>query len=245
MILVAAALMAFGVGDITGSAFRGGGRWPTVGPALAGALAVTGIVAAAGGSLVWVLVGAILALAATAVWRMSCRLAMAGAWPTAVPLGWAAIVLAAAWGCSGSADRTSGPLERWFSGLDVTAPRSVDRFVVAGSVAIFLVASANQVVRLVLQTAGTPASEGESALRGGRFLGPLERLFIAAMVLGGNLTGAAIVIAAKGLLRLPEIRSSEEQSRGATDSVTEYFLIGTFTSLLVAGGLAALVLAAR
>ena len=36
-------------------------------------------------------------------------------------------------------------------------------------------------------------------------LGPLERLFILGLGLAGNLTAAAIVVAAKGLLRFPEL----------------------------------------
>jgi hypothetical protein len=85
----------------------------------------------------------------------------------------------------------------------------------------------NRTVRLVLQAAGTPAPKGETALSGGRILGLMERLFIAEMVVSGNLTAAAALIAAKGFLRLPEIRSYTERRRGASDQVTEYFLIGT------------------
>jgi hypothetical protein len=78
-------------------------------------------------------------------------------------------------------------------------------------------------------------------LTGGRLLGPIERLFVGAMVISGNLTAAAALIAAKGLVRLPEIRSRNEQASGVADQVTEYFLIGTFSSLLVASLLGALV----
>ena len=85
---------------------------------------------------------------------------------------------------------------------------------------------------------------GESALRGGRLLGPMERLIVGAMVLSGDPGGAALVIAAKGLLRLPEIRSGADQLKGRSDQVTEYFLIGTFSSLLLAAGAGVLVLAA-
>ncbi len=93
----------------------------------------------------------------------------------------------------------------------------------------------------MLEAAGTPTAVGERTLSGGRLLGPMERLFVGAMVLSGSLTGAAVIIAAKGLLRLPEIRSSADQLGGAADQVTEYFLIGTFCSLLLASALALLV----
>lgn len=75
-------------------------------------------------------------------------------------------------------------------------------------------------------------------------LGPMERLVVAAMVLAGDLTGAAVVIAAKGFLRLPEIRSGADKREGEDDQIAEYFLIGTLCSLLIAGGLAALVVGA-
>ena len=61
------------------------------------------------------------------------------------------------------------------------------------------------------------------------------------------MAAAGIVIAAKGLIRWPELRSySQPRSSGGRhsdiDTVTEYFLVGSFVSWLVA--LSALVLAA-
>jgi hypothetical protein len=50
------------------------------------------------------------------------------------------------------------------------------------------------------------------------------------------------VVTGKGLLRFPEIRS--ERTHRGPDFVTEYFLIGTFTSLFLAGLFGLLVLAA-
>jgi hypothetical protein len=160
------------------------------------------------------------------------------------PLAWILATLVAAFAISGTVDPVSGHLERWYTNLAFRFVRSVpvDQFVLGVSAALFLLATANRVVRLVLEAAGTPAAVGETMLSGGRLLGPMERLLVGAMVLSGDLTGAAVVIAAKGLLRLPEIRDSADQRKGAGDQVTEYFLIGTFCSLLLAGGLAALVL---
>jgi hypothetical protein len=60
----------------------------------------------------------------------------------------------------------------------------------------------------------------------------MERLLVTASVLSGGLAGAGFVIAAKGLLRFRELRESPSSK---VDSITEYFLIGTFTSILVAG----------
>jgi hypothetical protein len=164
--------------------------------------------------------------------------------PPMFPLAWILGVVVIAFVASGSADPIAGPLERWYSNLPFAFTRSitVDQFFLGLSAGLFLLATTNRVVRLVLAAAGTPVMVGETALRGGRVLGPMERLVVAAMVLAGDLTGAAVVIAAKGLLRLPEIRSNAEKRGGEDDQVTEYFLIGTLCSLLLAGGLAALVL---
>jgi hypothetical protein len=80
----------------------------------------------------------------------------------------------------------------------------------------------------------------EGVLAGGRIIGPLERLIIAAIVLAGDPAAAAIVVTGKGLLRFPEIRN--ERAGPGPDAITEYFLIGTFTSLAIAAGLAVLIL---
>jgi hypothetical protein len=74
-------------------------------------------------------------------------------------------------------------------------------------------------------------------------LGPLERLIVFAILLAGDPAAAAFVITGKGLLRFPEIRT--EARHPGPDSVTEYFLIGAFVSLLVASMMAVVVLAAR
>lgn len=104
---------------------------------------------------------------------------------------------------------------------------------VLGVVAVQL-STANIAVRLVLDSVGVPASTGEKQLKGGRMLGPMERLLILGLGLAGSLTAATIVVAAKGLLRFPELQRGAGQG-GASD-VTEYFLIGSFASWLIALG---------
>jgi hypothetical protein len=157
-------------------------------------------------------------------------------------LGLLLVALLAAFAASGTTGEIRGPLMHWYTGLPFHFVQSisVDQFLLGFSVALFLLATANRIVRLVLQAAGTPVKSGERALKGGRILGPMERIFLAAMVVSGNVAAAAALIAAKGLLRFPEIRTSARADAGA-DQITEYFLIGTFCSLLVAGALAALV----
>ena len=111
-----------------------------------------------------------------------------------------------------------------------------DYLVLLAGVAVFQLSSANILVRLVLDAVGVPATTNEKRLKGGRLLGPMERLFILGLGLAGELTAAAIVVAAKGLLRFPELQRGDP-TEGPSD-VTEYFLIGSFASWLVAlGGL--------
>lgn len=102
------------------------------------------------------------------------------------------------------------------------------------------VATANRVVRLVLDAVGVPTARNEQSLRGGRVLGPLERLLVVGLGLAGQLGAAAVVVAAKGLLRYPELQAATHD-KGPTD-VSEYFLIGSFVSWLLAIGGALLVL---
>ncbi|WP_309648275.1 hypothetical protein [Nocardioides sp.] len=118
-----------------------------------------------------------------------------------------------------------------------------DLVVALGVVAAQLV-TANIVVRLLLDAVGVPATTNEKQLKGGRVLGPMERIFIVGLGALGELTAAAIVVAAKGLLRFPELQRAQQQQTLPTDGpsdVTEYFLIGSFASWLLALGGAALI----
>lgn len=64
--------------------------------------------------------------------------------------------------------------------------------------------------------------------------------------LAGQFTAAAVVVAVKGLLRFPELQrgvSAEARTPDGPSDVTEYFLIGSFASWLVAlAGVALLLL---
>ena len=75
----------------------------------------------------------------------------------------------------------------------------------------------------VPERADTTAPRAE--LKGGRFIGPLERLFLLARILSGAFTAVAALVAAKGIIRFPEI------SRDAIGgSKAESFLVGSFAS---------------
>lgn len=102
--------------------------------------------------------------------------------------------------------------------------------VVAGGALLLQLATANIVVRLLLDAVGVPATANEKKLKGGRLLGPMERIFIVGLGAIGETTAAAIVVAAKGLLRFPELQAG---TRAGPSDVTEYFLIGSFASWLL------------
>ncbi|MCL8025968.1 hypothetical protein [Nocardioides bruguierae] len=119
--------------------------------------------------------------------------------------------------------------------------------VVAGGAVLVQLATGNILVRLLLDAVGVPATSNEKQLKGGRVLGPMERVFIIGLGGVGQLTAAAIVVAAKGLLRFPELQRAQLRpqeiapSPGGPSDVTEYFLIGSFASWLLALGGVALV----
>lgn len=84
---------------------------------------------------------------------------------------------------------------------------------------------------------GGPDESGEVGdparpeLRGGSWIGALERLAITGVVLLGHPEGVAVVVAVKALGRYPEIARTPE--------VSERFVIGTLTSLVWAVALGA------
>ena len=73
-------------------------------------------------------------------------------------------------------------------------------------------------------------------LRGGAWIGALERLAVFAGLAAGFPEGVAVVLALKGVGRFPDLRS---EGRGG--AATERFIIGTFTSVLWAAACAGMV----
>ena len=142
---------------------------------------------------------------------------------------------------SGAATEADGLIGRWLRETDVPllAAMDAERLVVLVAVLLIQLSTGNVIVRLVLAVTETvnPAyhdtpADPEQQLKGGRLLGPMERVFILGLGLAGQLTAAAIVVAAKGLLRWPELQSKPDQHR--IHQLTEYFLVGSFVSWLVA-----------
>ncbi len=100
-----------------------------------------------------------------------------------------------------------------------------------GFVAVFL---GSPLVTLLLKHVDSSTSpEPTVALRGGLWIGRLERLAIFAAMLAGFPEGLAIVLAVKGLARYPELRAT-------SPGTAERFIIGTFASVLFASACAGL-----
>lgn len=141
------------------------------------------------------------------------------------------LVLLLAGSAAGSAAFLTAGLAR--SGL---GHLPAERVLLVAAALLLQISTANVIVRLLLDLVGVPASDNEKTLRGGRVLGPMERLIILGLGVGGSLTGAAIVVAAKSLLRFPELRvpRAGDPGYGGASDITEYFLVGSFASWLVA-----------
>ena len=75
---------------------------------------------------------------------------------------------------------------------------------------------------------GTPSQKPPPLLRGGMWIGILERLAVTGAIIAGMSMLIAIVVAVKGLGRYPELK----EHAGAS----ERFIIGTLASMTVAVG---------
>jgi hypothetical protein len=119
------------------------------------------------------------------------------------------------------------PIQGWYDDLAIPALATVpfERAALGLGVLLFLTNSANVVVRSVLSMTGPRVLAQEDDLQGGRVLGPLERWFVFACAATGNLAAIAIVVAAKGILRFPEITRDKPDGLRA-----EYVLVGSFVS---------------
>ena len=150
------------------------------------------------------------------------------------------VALALAAACSPLAGGAHGWLGDWIhDGPWGTV--STDRLLLVLGGSLVQCSTGNVVVRLVLAATHTvnpaatdPAHRERVVLKGGRLLGPMERLVIVGFGLTGNLTAASLVIAAKSLIRWPEIQSFKRDGGGPSiTDVTEYFLVGSFVSWMV------------
>jgi hypothetical protein len=118
---------------------------------------------------------------------------------------------------------------------------SANSVILAVALILFLGPTSNGIVRCCLQIIRTtPVEESEATLKGGRFIGPLERVLIFGLALAGQPTAAALIISAKSIIRFPELQSkSKEGQVGKSavpliDELTEYFLLGSLLSWALA-----------
>lgn len=158
-------------------------------------------------------------------------------------------------GVSGLAPAASGPMAVWLGSIPLLALPAAgpDRALLLLSLALLNIETANLLVRDTLVATGVspsargyaddpPALLGPRRLRGGRALGAMERLLILGFGAAGYLEAAGLVVAAKGLIRFPELNAASKATPATPriDEVTEYFLIGSLASLLVVLGSLAL-----
>jgi hypothetical protein len=107
--------------------------------------------------------------------------------------------------------------------------------IVVTAIAVLLTVPANWVVRLVLRLVRVETPNDTN--RAGRWIGILERLLVYVLVISGQAAAAGIVVAAKSILRFPEISSSPKQI------APEYVLVGSLASWLLAFAAGAVVVA--
>ena len=151
-------------------------------------------------------------------------------------------------------DRTALTLDGVIVSWHSTVPSSVINSLplpalgVGLGVALFAIESSNIIVRAALRPAvaesrtavavvagsrwwsrPTTAAPTVVDLRGGRLIGPVERVLIVTLTLAGALPIVAGLLAAKGIVRFPEISND-----GVGGSKAEYFLVGSLMSWTIA-----------
>jgi hypothetical protein len=244
VIVLAAFLTAIGLGDLTSSL---SGRPENTVRAIVGIIVGAGssfVLLATSGPMSRAVVAGVLITVAVALWQLL-RLSDTAWTPAGALPALAALILplAVAIAVSESFPEVDGLVREIVDRLPAGAvgSRSPDTVVLTLAIVIALISTGNAVVRLALAGIGTPVASSETRLRGGRLIGPLERVLIFGLALAGEPTAAALVISAKGLLRFPELsdlrNQQEPPGEGGVrriDEVTEYLLVGSLVSWVVA-----------
>lgn len=211
-------LLAVGAADLVRLYVPVRRRWLGLGAAAVALL----IVAAGADAVVWWLVS----LGAAAVWLTGTpdrRGGRAGLWPIVLIAAVSAGAVAV-----GGVRAHQGPLaEAWPVATPLGAV-TLDVAVFVVGALVFLLESGNVVVRAALRGGAVAESDG-AALKGGRLIGPLERVLVFALTLAGAYPLLAAALAGKGIVRFPEISRDEEGGSRA-----EYFLVGSLVSWVTA-----------
>ncbi len=226
MIALAVLLLAVGSADLVR---------PQDAPALRSTLARSSVVAAVVAGLVcwgcalpwwWAVVATAVVVAWVGTTPESSFVGRVHPWPVVALAATAVAALA-----SVTHDPTpDGWLTTWYASVDIPSLEHVSftSFLVAAGCFAFLVDTANVIVRMVLASTDSAVMASEQTLKGGRVLGPIERIVIFAMALSGQYAALTAVVAAKGILRFPEI------SRDVAGRKAEYVLVGSFVSWALA-----------
>ncbi|ORW84935.1 hypothetical protein AWB92_28810 [Mycobacterium sp. IEC1808] len=246
MSAVAVLLIALGIADLCRRAVRAAWLPVVIAPIVVAGCAALGALWHRGDI-------PLLVPAATAavVWEWLCLRAERSGKRQAAPLAVFAAALVLLIGLSGWSSPVHGLIARWSGWAQLPlSDVTPTRLLMIVAVVLVQFATGNQLVRLVLGSVGAvrPAGEPQPSdrLKGGRLLGPMERLLILSLGVGGQVAAASAVVAAKGIIRFPELSAQKNRNGDVgIDEVTEYFLVGSFTSWLLALGGIALVLATR
>jgi len=222
LILLAALLLAIGLADFARPQDRPADRPALVRASVVGAMVAVLSVWGTGVDWWWAPIGIVAIIA----WVASTPVDRAYPWPI-VGLGLAVTSILAG---SARLRVDGGWLTDWYDSLELQSLHDIsfERFALTVGCLVFLVESANIIVRMVLAGTDAGVMASEQTLKGGRVLGPIERIFIFAMALSGQYAALTAVVAAKGILRFPEI------SRDVAGRKAEYVLVGSFVSWAVA-----------
>jgi hypothetical protein len=188
----------------------------------------------------------VIAAVASVVWLLLCARAERTGEHELAPLVLFACAVGLLIVLSGWGSDVAGLVQRWstWNGVPKLGEVDPDRLLMVVGVLLLQLVTGNQLVRLVLGSVGAIKPIGQpqpsDKLKGGRLLGPMERLLIVGLGLAGQLAAATAVVAAKSIIRFPEINAQKARENGniGIDEVTEYFLVGSFASWILAlGGL--------
>lgn len=126
-------------------------------------------------------------------------------------------------GASAPADPRDAQASPEAAGSEVVGPEAVGQGAAAGATPAG--ADRDEPVDVPVVT------EPVAPFRGGRLIGPLERVLVLVLTLAGAYALLAAMLAAKGIVRFPEISRD-----GAGGTRAEYFLVGSLVSWVVALG---------
>jgi hypothetical protein len=121
---------------------------------------------------------------------------------------------------------------KWGINLPLTANR-ISALCILGGILFFVVRGGTYIVRGFLKIADVlprvaPGQIDTKEVSRGRLIGNIERLILTIVIAAGSYAALGFLIAAKGL-----IRANEFENKGNRE-FTEYFLVGSLASVLVA-----------